>query len=170
MGDGWAPADYRALRFVGMDDGPVPGFVVRSLDGREVSSTALIGQRPFVVVFFATWCPSCREDLDGLGQTLEQMGQLEVIAVSLDERETLANVPGFLAQRGLAVPCVAGLRYPRFTFAYNPFETVPAVVVVAKSGGLVDYMLGETVEPQRLVRSVNLARRIGRLRAPAPAH
>ena len=48
--------DLDGVRFVGMDNGPVPDFSIESYDGTLLKSEDLVGREPFVVVFFATWC------------------------------------------------------------------------------------------------------------------
>src|SRR5260221_13474511 len=42
-----------SLRIVGMDDGPVPDFELLAPGGDHYSSKTLVGQQPFVTVFFA---------------------------------------------------------------------------------------------------------------------
>jgi len=45
---------FSSLRIVGMDEGPVPDFELLAPGGAQYSSKALVGQQPFVIVFFAT--------------------------------------------------------------------------------------------------------------------
>jgi thiol-disulfide isomerase/thioredoxin len=160
------PVDLRDLRFVGMDDGPVPDFRVQSTDGRVFDSTELVGAEAFVIVFFATWCPICNEELDGVRRALDRVGRVVVIGVSADPPETFPRVGAYLRERGLAMPVVRASRYPRFALSYNPFETVPLVVVVGRNGGLVDFEIGDAVDEARMVDAVELARRIGPLAPP----
>jgi hypothetical protein len=61
-------------------------------------------------------------------------------------------------------PAVLASDYPLFTFSYNPFNTVPLLVIVGRNGGLVDYQLGYELEHEkRLVASLRLAHVIGPL-------
>src|SRR5262252_8598539 len=64
----------------------------RAPEGFEIDSLAhgrvrveLTGQLT-VVDFFATWCPHCRESIDGYGKVLAERGdRLRVILVDVDE-------------------------------------------------------------------------------------
>ena len=151
------------FRIVGMDDGPVPKFRLRAVDGRTLDSAELQG-KPFVVVFFATWCQMCAMKLPVLRAALESVGPVTVIGVSVDEPETWPQAPGFLRETGLRFPLVRAAEFPRFSLAYNPFSLVPLVVVVGRNGGLVDYQMGYAPsDRERFITAVKLARTIGPL-------
>lgn len=159
-----ARVDLDDLRFVGMDDGPVPEFTLRMSDGRIIDSAELVGDRAFVVVFFATWCAACEQKLSALRDVVEATRDLVVLGVSMDDASTLADVPTFLAEHGLTIPYASALENPVFFVSYNPFDTIPLVVVVGRNGGLVDYQLGtQPGDARRLSASVDLAKRIGPL-------
>jgi cytochrome oxidase Cu insertion factor (SCO1/SenC/PrrC family) len=154
----------RNLRIVGMDDGPVPDFELRTADGAGLNSKALVGQEAFVVVFFATWCDSCGQKLTSLQRAVHQLGRMRVIPVSMDGPETWARVPSYLRSFGVREASVRASDHPLFASSYNPFQMVPVLVIVGKNGGLVDYQLGfELEQEQRLVASLRLAETIGPL-------
>ncbi len=160
--------DIRDLRFVGMDDGPVPEFQLRTEQGRALDSRQLVGERAFVVVFFATWCAVCDLKLPLLRRALETTAPVTVIGVSVDDPQTWPKVAPYLKRHGLtSMPLVRAQRYPAFAISYNPFSTVPLVVVVGQNGGLVDYQIGYAPnDGQRLEQAVRLAKRIGPLKEP----
>lgn len=161
------PVDLDDLQFVGLEDGPVPDFELRTPRGRLLRSDQLVGERPFLVVFFATWCDACEKTLPALKRTLDRVGDITVIGVSADETTDWSRVEGYLNQFGLDFPVVKASSYPRFWFSYNYFKALPLVVVVGKNGGLVDYQVGyePSYEP-RLAGAVQLARTIGPLADP----
>jgi hypothetical protein len=157
-------ADLADLRFVGMDNGEVPDFIVTSTDGERFDSKDLVGETAFAVFFFATWCRMCEFEVAALRRALDVLGPLKVLYVSMDGPESWSEVDGYLAERGLSGPVVRASDHFRFRLSYNPFNTVPLVVVVGKNGGLVDYQLGYEIDAeQRFVSAVKLARRIGPL-------
>jgi thiol-disulfide isomerase/thioredoxin len=166
------PTDDSELRPVGMDDGPVPGFKVKTIDGRLLDSASLVGNEPFIVFFFATWCTMCDQKMPHVRRALEATGPVKVIGVSLDEESTWAHAAGYLKERGINVPLVRATDYPRFALSYNPFSMIPLVVIVGRNGGLVDFQMGYAEnDRERLIAAVQLARTIGPLaqpRRPAP--
>lgn len=157
------------LRFVGMDEGPVPDFELHATNGTEYASARLLGQTPFVIVFFATWCDACTTKLASLRRALAKTESMLVIPVSVDGPETRANLPRYLDDAGRSEPVVLAADHPLFTLSYNPFDTVPLVVIVGQNGGLVDYQLGyEAEHERRLLASLRLAHTIGPLADPNP--
>ncbi|MEZ4220704.1 MAG: redoxin family protein [Polyangiaceae bacterium] len=161
-----ASVDLDQLRFVGMDDGPVPDFSVRTPDGKRFESANLVGDRAFVVVFFATWCGDCDQKLRAVARALRRSGPfLTAFGIALDDAKTWHRVHGYLQGRGLDIPVASALENPKFFLSYNPFDALPLVVVVGKNGGLVDYQLGlRPGDETRLVASIDLAKRIGPLK------
>jgi cytochrome c biogenesis protein CcmG, thiol:disulfide interchange protein DsbE len=156
-----------SLRIVGMDDGPVPAFELEASNGVRYSSRALVGQRAFVVGFFATWCDFCKVELQAMQRAFEQTGALPVIPVSVDGPETWGQVPGYLASFGIHAPAVRANDFPRFAAAYDPFDTVPLLVIVGRNGGLVDCLVGyDPAHGERLLSSLRLAQTIGPLAKP----
>jgi peroxiredoxin len=159
------------LRFVGMDEGPVPDFRLRTVDGKMFDSAALVGHKAFVVVFFATWCPVCELKLPLLRAALDAVGPLTVIGIAVDEPETFPKVEAYVKRFGLRFPIVRASEHPVFNMSYNPFSTVPLVVVVGQNGGLVDYQMGYTpTDRERLIAALKLARVIGPLRSDGERH
>jgi len=155
------------LPIVGMDDGTVPGFELAAPGGGLYSSKALVGQRAFVTVFFATWCDYCQVELQAMQQAFAKTGPLPVIPVSVDGPETWPKVPSYLAAFGIHERAVRASDYPRFAASYDPFDTVPLLVIVGRNGGLVDCLVGyDPAHAERLVDSLKLAQIVGPLARP----
>lgn len=162
-----AQVDIWSLRFVGMDEGMVPPFRLQTAREQVVDSTTLVGSRPFAILFFATWCGVCDLKLDALRAALARYSDFTVIGVSVDDESTWRNVPGYLREHGVDMPVASALEHPTFTLSYNPFGTVPLLVVVGRNGGLVDYQLGyEADDVQKVMASLELAKTIGPLANP----
>jgi len=141
-------------------DERVPDFLLAS-EGCEIfDSRALVGKQPFVVVFFASWCTVCEHKMPALRDALEQRGDaLTTLFVSLDEDEGWAGTEQFLARHGL-VPnsAVVGRDHLSFSLGYNPFRSVPVVVIVGRSGRVVDVQIGvHEGDDERLDEALDVA-------------
>jgi thiol-disulfide isomerase/thioredoxin len=139
----------------------VPHFRVTSVDGRVFDSDALVGKEPFVLVFFASWCRVCDMKLPMVSEVFRQGTPVAGLGVALDEPETWHNVPAFVDKHQLGLPIVRAQSFPRFTLAYDPFQTVPVVAIVGRNGYLVDYQIGyASTHRARLAAALDLARRM----------
>jgi hypothetical protein len=125
-------------------DERVPEFLLASERCEIFDSRELVGKQPFVVVFFASWCNVCEHKLPQVRDALAERGdQITSLFVSLDETDGWEATERFLERNGL-VPssAVAGRDFLSFSLGYNPFRSVPVVVVVGRSGRVVDVQVG----------------------------
>jgi peroxiredoxin len=125
-------------------DERVPDFLLASERCEIFDSRELVGKQPFVVVFFASWCSVCEHKLPLVRDALEERGeQITSLFVSLDETDGWEATERFLARNGLLPTlAVAGRDFLSFSLGYNPFRSVPVVVVVGRSGHVVDVQVG----------------------------
>jgi len=141
-------------------DERVPDFLLASERCEVFDSRALVGKQPFVVVFFASWCSVCEHKMPAIREALEERGEeLTTLFVSLDDDEGWAGTEQFLARHGL-VPnsAVVGRDHLSFSLGYNPFRSVPVVVVVGRSGRVVDVQVGvHDGDDERLDEALDVA-------------
>jgi peroxiredoxin len=139
----------------------VPAFDVTTLDCRNLRSGDIVGKRPFVLVFFSSWCKVCERKMPVVRSAITAMGsQVDFIGVALDEDETWNNVSEFVERHGLSFPIVRGAHYRNFSQEYDPFGSIPVVVVVGRDGVIVDLQVGfSPFDYNRLVGAAALAER-----------
>src|SRR3954469_8914620 len=82
-----------------------PAFVVRDLDGRDISTASLRG-KVVLLNFWATWCPPCRAEIPDLVALQEKYrDQLQIIGISEDEGGP-EGVKRFVAEHQMNYPVV----------------------------------------------------------------
>lgn len=76
-----------------------PDFTVEMLDGSSVTLSKLQG-KPTLLIFWATWCPPCREELSHLQEgVIDLFGdKINVLPISRGEKRDV--VEGFLDKMG----------------------------------------------------------------------
>lgn len=145
----------------------VPEFELATDGGRVYASRDLVGKRPFVALFFATWCDFCQGELRAVARALAQVGPIPVIPVSADGPETWDKVPAYLAAFGIYAAPVRATDHRRFFSVYNPSDTLPSLAIVGQSGVLVDYIYGyDPANAERLVASLRQAKSVAPLTWP----
>lgn len=126
-------------------DERVPEFLLATEACDVIDSQELVGKVPFVVVFFASWCSVCEHRMPQLRAALERRaGQLRALWVTLDDaQDGWDETHDFLARHALAPrSAVAGRDFLGFSLGYNPFRSVPVVVIVGRSGRIVGVQIG----------------------------
>src|SRR5262245_39283856 len=78
---------------------PAPRFALRDIDGRDVALTDFRGT-PVVIVFFASWCHPCEEELPVLEQYSKDEGdRMHVVAISF--RDLPSDSENFVRRLGV---------------------------------------------------------------------
>lgn len=96
-----------------------------------------LGQRPVVVLFWATWCVPCTQELQ-LYQELYRRynGQLTVVGINLDGPDSVAQAGPTARQLGLTFPIVTDLE-SQATNLYNQRAALPYSVWIDRTGTIV---------------------------------
>ncbi|RMH40476.1 MAG: TlpA family protein disulfide reductase [Deltaproteobacteria bacterium] len=75
------------------------------LGGGEVDVATWIGHRPFVLVFWASWCGPCRAEAPHLAKLYERYGdRVAFLSVSIDEAGDRAAVDEAVRELGIPYP------------------------------------------------------------------
>ncbi|MBS1157728.1 MAG: Peroxiredoxin [Proteobacteria bacterium] len=118
---------------------PLPAIALRSLDGRSMSFSPSGG--PYLLNFWATWCPPCRAEmaaLDRVHRALAGRG-LKVLGISVDTDRYL--VDEYLRRARLSFPMaldVGGAMARRLQVT-----AYPTTVLVDAAGWVANLWLGE---------------------------
>ena len=119
-------ADPPTISFV-KNPAPVPAFLAHDLDG-NVISTAAWRRKVALVVFWATWCPPCREEIPDLIALQKQYGdRLQVIGISVDDG-TPEEVKAFAVKAGINYPIVMATR--NIITEYGGVPALPTMFVI----------------------------------------
>ena len=112
------------------------------------------GGRPAILLFFASWCPSCQKEIPALARTyrLQQLGHSRLAAVSLigvDGNDPTANALNFVHNSGVTFPVGADSVYA-VTQGKFAIANLPESVFVEGNGTVVNVHYG-ALSPKSLV-------------------
>ena len=83
----------------GLVGNPAPDFSLKSLDGSSVRLSELRG-KPVIVNFWATWCPSCKEEMPVLQAAYEKYRDQGYEFLGVDLNEDGGTVQDFVQKGG----------------------------------------------------------------------
>lgn len=111
----------------------VPPFDTSLLDGKTLPAQALKG-KTVLVVFWATWCPTCRKELPELQALYEKhRGRgFEILALSIDA--DAFTVEEFWKDHDYAFP--VAMRAPAHAQVFGPIKAIPALHLIDRKGVL----------------------------------
>jgi|JI10StandDraft_1071094.scaffolds.fasta_scaffold1053216_2 peroxiredoxin len=122
-------------------------------------------RKPVVVLFWATWCQPCMQELP-VYQALFQRygGQLQVVAVSMDGPDSVSEAGATARRLGITFPVVTDLE-TQVVSVYNPRRAAPFSVWIGRDGIITREREGFSMSEQPQIES-GIAALMGR---PAPA-
>ena len=74
-----------------------PDFTLNDLSGKTFTLSELRGKKPALLIFWATWCPACRQTIPYFSDLHRQYGPrgLEVISINIATNDPLPRVQNF---------------------------------------------------------------------------
>ena len=112
-----------------------PNFVLPNLAGEPVDLANLVREKPTLLVFWATWCPTCVEEIPLLNEWSEKYPGLRILAVNVQEPRT--HVSEFAKHHQIRYPVVLD-EEGDVAHEYG-LVGIPASVLLAKGGRVLYY-------------------------------
>ena len=82
-----------------------PPIALQTLDGTEVALQAALGDGPTMVVFWATWCRYCKEEIPHIKEVQARYGdRLRIVAIDPGIRDSLDKVRAYVKRFELTYP------------------------------------------------------------------
>jgi thiol-disulfide isomerase/thioredoxin len=128
-----------------LQSSPAPKFRFRTLDGKTVTSEQLAG-RPYIVNFFASWCPPCRKELPDMVALQKKYEKQGFTFIGIAFRDNAATLPDFLWELGIGYP--VGMADETLVSSFGrqlpggQLRGIPATFVVGRDGRLLKAFQG----------------------------
>ena len=121
-----------------------PSFTARSLDGRAVASTQLVG-KVHIVNFFASWCPPCRAEIPDMVFLQKKYGSRGFTFIGVAVDETVSDMRAFITKNQIGYPVV--MADDKIVSAFSRYVTgglgaIPTSFVVNSSGRITQVITG----------------------------
>lgn len=96
-----------------------------------------LGEKPIAILFWATWCAPCRQELPLYQELYERYdGNLMVVGISMDDTNSVAGAGPMARRLDLEFPVVSDLD-SSVTSRLNPRRAAPFSIWVNRSGRIV---------------------------------
>jgi thiol-disulfide isomerase/thioredoxin len=130
-----------------------PQVTIQDLDGRPVNLGAMIGKKPLLIEFWATWCPLCAALMPQLDSAQARyQNKVAFVAVAVAVNETRASVKRQLVKTPHAFPFL----WDANGAAVRAFQapSTSYIVVLDAQGKVVYTGLGDDQDIEAAVRKV----------------
>lgn len=116
-----------------------PDFTLPSMAKEQspVTLSTLYQQTPVLLVFWATWCPSCVEEIPELNRLKAEYPEDKLQILSVNVQESRSRVSRFLKKNSMKYPVLLD-EHGEVAGAYN-LVGLPVSVLLAKGGEILYY-------------------------------
>ncbi|MBI3313121.1 MAG: TlpA family protein disulfide reductase [Candidatus Omnitrophica bacterium] len=114
-----------------------PDFRLPSLseEGKEVVLSEVLKEHPVLLVFWATWCPSCITEIPTLNKWNDEYEAAGLKILGINFREEKSKIAAFVKEQGIHYPVLMdqnGVVAERFGL-----DGLPATVFVDRNGKII---------------------------------
>lgn len=124
-----------------------PNFILQDLAGKEVELAKVSTQKPVLLVFWATWCPTCIEEVPLLNEWSEKYPQLEILGIDVEEPAERVNT--FARKRGIRYKILLD-QEGKVAEEYG-LVGVPSAILLAKGGKVIYYGFALPQDIEKLI-------------------
>ena len=117
-----------------------PPFTLKSLSGTRYSLKDFKG-KPVLVKFWATWCPSCCEELPVIDKSFREKLEPLVIPLLAIDGEKEKRVRGFIEKNKISLPVLLDEK-EKIARAYG-VNFIPAAFLIDREGRIIARIVGE---------------------------
>ncbi|OQX12923.1 MAG: hypothetical protein BWK76_16970 [Desulfobulbaceae bacterium A2] len=115
----------------------LPVFAGQGLDGQAIDLQQVIGKKPVVLVFWASWCPSCKSEVPKLNRLVAKYAAkgMVFVGVNIGANDSPERARAFMQKTAMNYPVLFD-QDSSITRRYRVLG-VPTIVVANKSGRIV---------------------------------
>jgi peroxiredoxin len=112
----------------------VPDYSFSTLDGDRLSAADISGTNALMMVFWATWCPHCKEEIPGINKLHKEYGPrgLKVVGVNVGINDSQKRVKKYMKKYKIAYP----VAYDKGSVVTKSFgvQGTPTVIIIDRKG------------------------------------
>lgn len=112
---------------------PLIPFKGTLLNGQPFDLQASIGKKPVMLIFWASWCPSCKTEVPKINQLAAKFGdRMEFIAINVGFNDSVERAQDFVRRTGMTYPVYFDAT-STVTERYG-LQGVPTILIADKHG------------------------------------
>lgn len=112
-------------------------FTAKDMDGKTIDLAAVIGTKPVMLIFWASWCPNCTTEVPKVNALVKKYrGQgMEFIGINVGHNDSERKARRFMDTTGMTYPVIFDNK-GKISRQYG-VQGVPTILIADKNGVIV---------------------------------
>ncbi len=112
-------------------------FSAKDMDGKTIDLAAVIGTKPVMLIFWASWCPNCKTEVPKVNALVKkyQGKGMEFIGINVGHNDSEGKARRFMDKTGMTYPVIFDNK-GKISRQYG-IQGVPTILVADKKGVIV---------------------------------
>ncbi len=113
-------------------------FIAKDLDGNTINLSQYIGKNPIMLVFWASWCPSCKAEVPKVNALVEKYSSqgMKFFSINIGANDSVRRATKYAKKIGMNYPIIFD-EQQEITNQYR-IMGVPTIII-ADSKGTIQY-------------------------------
>ena len=118
------------------DDRLLP-FTAKDMDGKTIDLATVIGTKPVMLIFWASWCPNCKTEVPKVNELVKKYQEkgMEFIGINVGHNDSERKARRFMDTTGMTYPVIFDNK-GKISRQYG-IQGVPTILVADKKGVIV---------------------------------
>ncbi|MGI6656663.1 MAG: TlpA family protein disulfide reductase [Desulfobulbus sp.] len=114
--------------------GPLIPFKGSGLDGESIDLAASIGNKPVMLVFWASWCSACKSEMPKINKLVDLYGErgMEFVSINVGHNDSVRRARAFARKTGMQYPTLFDER--GVVSEQYQLRGVPTIIIADKRG------------------------------------
>ncbi|WP_028580809.1 TlpA family protein disulfide reductase [Desulfogranum japonicum] len=116
----------------------LPAFNGKTLDGSSIRMNSIIGKKPVLIVFWASWCPSCKSEVPRINELVKKYKSkgMEFIGINIGANDSPKRAKAFVKKTKMNYPVI----FDKTGTISNQYRIVGVpTIIVADSAGVIQF-------------------------------
>jgi len=112
-------------------------FTAQDMDGKNVNLSTVIGKKPVMLIFWASWCPNCKSEVPRVNELVKKYRSqgMEFIGINVGFNDSEGKARRFMDKTGMAYPVIFDSK-GEIARQYG-VQGVPTILVADKNGVII---------------------------------
>jgi len=130
-------------------------FTAQDMDGNTVDLSTVIGKKPVMLIFWASWCPNCKNEVPKINSLVKKYQEkgMEFIGINVGYNDSEGKARRFMNDTGMNYPVIFDSK-GKIPHMYG-VQGVPTILVADKNGIIVFKNYGMPEITDQLFQQLN---------------